>query len=379
MDAPLIAIDARSVRPGMTGVGRRVAQMLRAMIRGDHGLRWGLFTNTPGFLAQWLGGEPLPHVVTLWPVGARPESHPGGEWWLNVTLPRFLRREGAALFDGPAFAGPWRRIGVPLTLTIHDLVHRLRPATQPWLFRRWLSTAVRRGSRVADRIVVPSPAVAAELEALHPHTRGKITVIPGGFDSAMTPLTDSELAAFREEHGLPRRWLLHVGTFEPRKNHRFLIEVHTALCAEIDDPPPLIMAGGPGPTLHRVERWIERSPWADRIHIQTGVSDRDLRGFLSGAAALIFPSLSEGFGLPVLEALAMGAPVVASDVPGLDFFRDSPATLLPLGAVQPWVSALRRILSEPPTPEPSRRWAADFTWERAAERQIALWRQMIGM
>jgi alpha-1,3-rhamnosyl/mannosyltransferase len=232
---------------------------------------------------------------------------------------------------------------------------------------------------VADRIVVPSPAVAEELEALHPHTRGKITVIPGGVDAEMAPLTVSELAAFRDEHGLPRRWLLHVGTFEPRKNHRFLIEIHTALCAEIDAPPPLIMAGEPGPTLHRVERWISRSPWADCIHVQTGVSDRDLRGFLSGAAALIFPSLSEGFGLPVLEALAVGAPVIAADTPGLDFFRDSPATLLPLGAVQPWISALRRVLTDPPAPEASRRWAADLTWERAAERQIAVWREMIGL
>ncbi len=376
--APLIAVDARHVRPGMTGVGRRAAHLLREVVSRETDWRWGLFTNTPDFLAQWLGETSR---VTLWRVAARPESHPANEWWLNVTLPRTLRREGAALFHGPAFQIPWRRLSIPTAVTIHDLAHRERPRTQPWRFRRMLDWSIARASRTATGIVVPSPAVEADLAALHPRARDRITVIPGGVSPAMRPLTESEIAAFRAAHDLPARCLLHIGTFEPRKNHRFLLEAHGALCAEMDDPPALVMVGASGPMLPRVRRWIARSPWCEMIHLHTDVTDADLAGFLSAASVFVFPSQSEGFGLPVIEAMACGAPVVASDVKGLDTFRDSPATLLPLGDVQPWTLALRRLLTDPAAhaaaSERGSEHAATMTWSHAADSLIDLHRDLL--
>jgi glycosyltransferase involved in cell wall biosynthesis len=381
---PLIAYDARQVRPGMTGVGRRAGHLLRAAIRRSPDLRWGVFTNTPDFLLTWLEGNPpspLPPSVSTWPVDVTPEAHPRNEWWLNVTLPGLIEDHGAALFDAPAFAGPWRRLPIPVVLTVHDMVHRQRPRTQPQGFRLWLDRSVALSARVADRIIVPSAAVARDLAAAHTAVHGRVVMIPGGVSPEMRPWPPERVEAFREELGMPRRYLLHVGTFEPRKNHRALIEIHGALCAEIDDPPTLVMVGAPGPTLHEVERWVEQSPWRALIHIRTGVDDAELEGLLNGASALVFPSLSEGFGLPVIEALACGVPVLASNAPGLDFFSDSPARLLPAGSIQPWVAALRRILSDPALRAELRvsgpEYAMLYTWNHAADLLIALYRELL--
>lgn len=374
----------------MTGVGRRAAHLVRAAIRRDESLRWGLITNTPEFLLRWLeedpssptGLRPLPHRAELWPVAVPPEAHPGGEWWLNVALPRLLAERGAALFDGPAFLVPWRRLPIPAVLTVPDLAHRLRPPVLRWRFRLWLDVAVRSGIRAASRVITMTPSVARQIEAAHPQARGRVTVIPGGVEPDLSPWPAERTEAFRRAHGLPARYLLHVGTFEPRKNHAELLAIFTALCAEMDEPPPLVMAGAPGPMLPLVERWVERSPWRGLVHLRTGVEDALLQGLLQGAAALVFPSRAEGFGLPVLEALACGVPVLAADVTGLDFFRDSPAALLPLGSPQPWVAALRRILGDPAARQAAREqgpaWARPFSWDAAAAQLLSVYTDMLG-
>lgn len=380
MTAPLIAFDARQVRPGMTGVGRRAGHLMREMIGRDAEFCWGLITNTPKFLTEWLGGV-LPDHVEIWPVKARPDSHPMGDLWLGRSLPKLLVQRGAALLHGPAFQIPGKRMSIPCALTIHDLAHLERPFTQPWRFRKFLSWSIERGSRAAARIIVPSANVARDLATLHPDCAEKIHVVPGGIPSDLSPASPNEIAAVRAKWKLPARFAAHVGTFEPRKNHHFLLEIHTALCAEMDDAPDLVLAGQGGPQMSAVQRWRAQSPWRQKTHIVEGADDAEVRALLSGATAFLFPSLSEGFGLPVLEAMACGVPALLSEVPGMFHFAKSPARLYPLRNPRPWVEALMALAGDSGLREAigseSRQWATQWTWVSAADQLLDLYRGMI--
>jgi glycosyltransferase involved in cell wall biosynthesis len=392
MSTPLIAIDARAVRPGMTGVGRFTAQMLRAAVRRESGMRWGLFTNTPSFLEEQLRGDSpagapprqLPSRVELWPVAVSPEAHPAAEWWLNVTLPRLLRARGAALFHGPAYAVPWRRLSIPTVLSVHDMAHRLHPPVHPLRFRLWLGWTIALGARAADRIVVGSPAAGRDVAAIYPQMHSKVEVIPYGVDASLKRADEKAIEELRARLKLPRRFLLHVGTFEPRKNHRFLLAVHGALRAEVEEPIGLVMAGAEGIAMRDVQRWIAESPWRESIHVLSGarcVADGDLAALYSAAEAFLFPSVSEGFGFPVLEALACGSPVLAALAPGIDQFSRSPAILLPTDAPQPWVMTLKRLLADSEKQSEVRRTgpecAATFSWDATAERLLDLYRSLL--
>ncbi|NUP90172.1 MAG: glycosyltransferase family 4 protein [Candidatus Sumerlaeia bacterium] len=378
MAGKLIVIDARTVRPGMTGVGRRTAHILRALLHGHSGFRFALITADRQSLEPWLGSGPPPPL--LWEAPAR-ERHLASEWWMATRLPRLLREHGAVLFDGPAFELPRRRLSVPCVVTIHDLAHRLRPATQPWRFRRWLEAATAHSVRTAARVVVPSASVRREIATVWPDAAAKIVEIPGGVDAAWRPATPEQRSDTRRREGIERGFLIHVGTFEPRKNHRFVLEVFTALQAECDDPPDLVLAGGAGPALTRVMRWIEQSPFRERIRVLTHLDDARLRALLAAADALVFPSLAEGYGLPVLEAAACGVPAVASAIPGHEQFAGQAAELLPLGDVRPWVDALLHLRR----PEQRERraaqavsFASQYTWDRVAQRVLHLHREIAG-
>jgi glycosyltransferase involved in cell wall biosynthesis len=253
-------------------------------------------------------------------------------------------------------------------ITVHDTV----PWTHPeGLTRRgvgWHRRMIGRAARRADALVVPTAAVAHDLPR-HVPCQARVHVVGEGVTAAVTHLPH-DAAAIATRLGLPPRYVLAVGTLEPRKGIETLL---AALAGPYAPDLPLVLAGQRG--------WGQLDPVAlarqfgldpVRIHLLGKITDPELAVVLHGAAVLAAPSLAEGFGLPVLEAMAAGVPVVHSDAPalievaggaGVVVGRNNPAAL---------AAALRAVLSDTGKAQAmidaGRRRAEQFSWERTARR-----------
>lgn len=244
-------------------------------------------------------------------------------------------------------------------LTIHDLAffdapHELAPSD------RDLPALVRRGATEADVICTPTAAVADAVAERFDVDRSKVAVTPLGVDAGWftgRPPTEDG----RERLGLPHEYLLFAGAPGPRKGLDWLRRAHEA----DPDLPPLVFAG-PG-----------RFPTGARCRQVGYLSDVDLQRVVAGASALVLPSRDEGFGLPVLEAMACDVPVVCTDVPSLREVSGGLAALVPYGDVDALTAALREAVSQPHAASASaarRAHAAAFTWRRCAQTTLAAYR-----
>lgn len=282
--------------------------------------------------------------------------------WLRSRFPPIeLFAGNTDIVHGTNFVlpGALRAAGV---LTIHDLAfldapEELEPSNQD------LPEQVRRGAARAHAICTPTAAVAdAVSERLHV-AREKVVVTPLGVDAAwFTGRVPTK--EMRERLGLPSEYLLFVGASGPRKGLDWLLTAH----ATAPDLPPLVFSG-PGTFTE-----------SERVHRLGYLSEVDLRHVVAGAAALVLPSRDEGFGLPVLEALACDIPVVCSDIPALREISGGYTHLVPYGEVDALADALRAAISDPHPASASiahRAHAATFTWHRCAQATVTAYRKAL--
>jgi glycosyltransferase involved in cell wall biosynthesis len=245
-------------------------------------------------------------------------------------------------------------------LTIHDLAFLDSPSDLPPSDEQ-LPELVARSAERADMVCTPTQAVADVVIDRLGQPAEKIMVTPLGIDLAWftaRPPSDT----LRRRLGLPKEYLLFVGAAGPRKALDWLLKAH----ANTPDLPPLVLAG-PGHTA------VD-----DKVRPIGYLSDVDLRGVVAGASALVLPSRDEGFGLPVLEALACDVPVVCSDLPALREVAGGHATLVPFGDVEAMGTALTEAVastSDAPTLAARRTYAAGFTWRRTAELTAEAYRR----
>lgn len=240
----------------------------------------------------------------------------------------------------------------PLVVTVHDAVPYTHPETLTPRGVSWHRAMIARATATADLVVVPTQAVADEL-ARHVPLRDVLVVGEGVSPDLVVPDDAEERAA---RLGLPERYLLTVATLEPRKGLRQLAEA-------VDGSIPLLCAGQQG--------WGDQPPLPG-ARLLGRVSDADLAVLLSRATALVVPSLDEGFGLPLLEGMSLGTPVLTSDAAALVEVGKGAALAVPLSELRDGIreittdEALRARLREA-----GPRRAADFSWRNAAE---TLWR-----
>ncbi|MEX5634644.1 glycosyltransferase family 4 protein [Parafrankia sp. FMc2] len=371
-----VVLDGTPLLGQRTGVGRYTAALLAGLAAlGDPKLDLAATAFTwrgGGGLAQALppGVEPAVRRVParlLQDAWTRSE-HPPAEWFTGP----------ADIVHGTNFVlGPLASArGV---VTVHDLSYLRTPDTVSAASARY-ATLVPRGLRRAAAVLTPSQAVADEVIAAYRLDPALVTPTPLGVDAAWfdaTAPTRGWLAA----RGLPERYLVFVGSAEPRKNLPVLLEALRRLRAADPDTPPLALVGPPG--------W---GPALDTAGLPTGavvtlgyLDEAELRTIVAGAAALCFPSRYEGFGLPPLEALAAGTRVVAADIPAVrevvgcapgvrlvtpgradDFADDLAAALAALLAEPAGVSATAQ----------GRDHARAFTWARTAELTAAVYRRV---
>lgn len=254
--------------------------------------------------------------------------------------------------------------GAPLVVTVHDLAFLASPGGFTRHGRRFLRRGTALARRHARVVVVPSEATARECRAAG-FDDGRIRVVPWGHDAA--PVTPADVARVRAAHRLPERYVLFVGTVEPRKNLARLVR---AWRRSVGPDVPLVLAGPAG--------WGEGAPGGEGV-IRLGflpAPDRD--ALYAGAAAVAYPSLREGFGLPVLEAMAQGAPVLTSSGTATAEVAGDGAVLVDPIDEAAMAAALAGLVADPgDLGERARRRAATFTWDRCAEGYVAAYREAL--
>jgi len=383
-----VGLDLEACAPAYGGIGRYADALARALFaptspdeRVDELV---LFTGDRA--PDWLSRGPQAPIAGS-PPGVRVEAvyayrgHPALR--ANIFLGPRLARSGIQVFHSPDTLGfpltSARRVS--LVATIHDLI--------PWLFpqsvtrgHRWIRCAllpmvVRR----ADRLIVDSHATARDLLQLFPGAAGKVRVVYLGVDSRFTPVPSDEVAAVRSRLGLPSEYLLYVGTLSPRKNLVGLFRAYSLLQQRKEDPPPLVVAGAPGWLWEPIMRKVNDLNLQTRVKFCGFVQDDILPALLTGATLFVLPSLYEGFGLPVLEAMACGAPVVTSDRSSLPEVAGDAAVLVDPRSPEAIADGLRRLLDDAAgRRELVRRGlerARAFRWEVTARQTVAVYREAL--
>lgn len=275
------------------------------------------------------------------------------------------RRAALDVFHAPHYVVPYA--GTPVVVTIHDLIHlrlRYRNPLQPLYARRM----IRRAVRTSAAVLTVSESVRGEIEREFPSARGKVEAIPNGVLPPFSAEPRPGDAAILAGCGLaPRAYFLYVGNDKPHKRLDLLVDAWRMVRPQMADVR-LALAGAAAER-HAAEKAVVR---AGRV------PDDALAALYRGALAVVQPSDLEGFGLPVVEAMASGTPVICSDIPPLREVAAGVARFFERGDAASLARAMRSIREADPMrlAEAGLRRAADFTWERAAERTLAVYRRV---
>lgn len=296
----IIGIDAsRSTAARRTGTEAYSLHLIRALLSLSTPHRFRLYFNTAPAPGQFPSGPHNEHRVIPLP-----------RLWTHLRLAAEVTRDRPDVLFVPAHVLPLA-FGGRAVVTIHDLGYRFFPQAHPPLSRLYLDWSTRWNSRRAAVVVADSEATRQDLMAHYGTDPGKIVVAYPGFDETLRPVREPEpLAAVRQRYHIPGDYVLYLGTLQPRKN---LIRLVDAFASLSDLDVRLVLAGRVGWLSEPIE---ERARQAGVI--LTGyIPDEDKAALLSGSSAFLFPSLYEGFGFPVLEAMACGVPVVCSHTSSL--------------------------------------------------------------
>ncbi len=350
----LIGIDSsRATAAQRTGTEAYSLAIIRALIDLDSPHDWRLYFRDapPAGL--------FPHIPTLPHTLIRPRR-----LWTHLGLSAELFRRPPDRLFIPAHVLPLYHPS-PSVVTAHDLGYLHFPQAHPLRQRLYLDWSTRFSARFATALIADSEATRRDLIEHYRAPSEKITVVYPGFDAALKPVRHpAPRTAAAEKYGLPKKFLLHVGTVQPRKNLERLIEAY--------DPADiaLVLAGRRG--------WLADSIYekgkAKGALFLDYVADDDLAVLYSMATAYVAPSLYEGFGFTVLEAMACGTPVVCSDGGSLPEVAGDAALIVPARDTQALAEAIRRVMDDDELRRTmimqGFRNAGRFSWARAAEQTL---------
>lgn len=301
-------------------------------------------------------------------------------WWA-VGLPAYVRRAAYTLFHGTNYDIPlWNRC--PTVLTIHDLSVLLHPELHPARVGRRARRRLPIMARAADMIITATTEGKRELcEHLNVEPE-RVAVTPYAPRRNFQPQAVEQTVEVRRRLGIEDEFLLFVGTIEPRKNLLTLARAYEEVLRRNSSRPQLVIAGREGWLMDELFSYIRRAGLSDRLRLTGYLSEDDLAALYSSCRAFIFPSLYEGFGLPPLEAMACGAPVITSRIRSImEVVGDAAHLVEPRDAKALAESIIQLLEDERERERLSRRGrerAREFTWEKTAARTLELYRQVIG-
>lgn len=361
---PLIGVSATR------GIGTYTRALLDALVDLGHVNRLSLLLPRGAAVPESVGARGIPVAGRL-PVVKR-RLQPITD---SLAMAPLLWRIRPRLFHALEWAQPLLPTRTPVVITVHDLIPFLfTDRDYTWMRReRWLAL---RQLRRADAVIAVSQQTADDSVRLAGVDPARVHVVPHGVAPGFTPAGDEQVATTRARFGLRGDYVLAVGTFDSRKRAPLLMDVLRRLSADSD--VRLAICGDQGVFADRVRAAADHAGVADRVVMTGYVNLDDLRALYSGAACLLFTSAYEGFGLPVLEAMACGCAVVACRNSAVTAVAGTAGILVDDADAAAMADAVVAIMAGPD--ERERRiaagiaWAANFTWRRCAEQTLAVYR-----
>ena len=363
----ILGIDAsRAVTGRRTGTEAYAYYLIRALIpiTAEHNHQLRLYFNQP----------PPPN---LFPTANHVEqvTVPFPRLWTHLRLAWELRLRPPDLFFTPAHVIPLTYFG-PSAATIHDLGYYHFPEAHTRQQVAYLNWSTRHNGRRAKHVIADSEATKTDLVNRYNINPAKIHVIYPACDPTLHPITDErQLTAVRQKYNIQSAYLLYLGTIQPRKNLVRLIQAYAALP---NHDHQLVLAGGLGwrakPILEAIESL--RPEMRQRILLPGYIPDEDKAALISGATALLYPSLYEGFGFPVLEANACGTPIICSNSSSLPEVAEEAALLVDPLSREEITAAINQLLSDKSLRQQLTENGFEnlkrFSWSKTAEQILTI-------
>ncbi len=376
-----IGIDVTAALTQGGGIGRYTRELVHALVDKATAYEYRLFHARPP------AASPVPEPLPAGPhIRRRPA--PLTDRWLyrlwyraRVPLPVQVFTGRLDLFHSPDFVLPPVLGRIPTLLTVHDLSFVHYPETFTPALVRYLNAVVPASVHRATHVLADSRATRDDLVSLWSVPDDKITVLYSGVGPQFRPVEgEGPIRAVRARYQLgDDPYLLCVGTLQPRKNLPLLIRAFAALAAQW--PYRLVIAGARGWKTDETLNQATALGVVDRVQFLGFVPDADLPALYAGATLFLFPSHNEGFGLPILEAMACGVPVLAANASSLPEVAGEAAVLLPPADERAWTEAMHRLLLDGPRRTrlvaAGFRQARAFTWHRAARELAAVYRRLL--
>ncbi len=364
-----IGIDFTSAVRERAGIGRYARELIRALARLDHANRYILFVPRNAHDDLLVHDWPSNFSIVRAPLS---ERYLAALWHrARVPLPVEALIGSVDIFYSPDFLLPPTRARRTL-VTVHDLSYVRVPECFPDPLKTYLNRAVPHAVERADLILADAVSTARDLEEVYRIAPEKIRVLYSGVNPRFcADVSEREQARVREKYHLHGPYLLSVSTIQPRKNYTRLIQAFSNL--SISDHQ-LVIVGSRGWMFDEIFRTVERLNLQERVTFPEFVADNDLPALYTMAALFVYPSLYEGFGLPVAEAMACGAPVVCSSASSIPEVAGDAALYFDPRNVDAMTNAMAQALADEPLREDLRTkgflQVKQFSWEQAAEQLL---------
>ena len=372
----LIGIDGIPLKDIKTGVGHYTFELARSLALASPTDQLEIVSPFSFF-----PGDHSEDPSDGWPPNLRLTQVKVNVWtrnWWTIGLPRYIKWRSLDLFHGTNFDIPlWKRC--PAILTIHDLSDFLYPETHEargvWRARRRLPFM----ARTATQIVTHSESVRREVIEHLQVSREKVIAIPAAARSVFRPLPPDQTIETRKRLGVEDEFLLFVGTIEPRKNLIVLLNAYRELLSATELHPQLVIAGKKGWLTDSLFSSLRELGIEERVLFTGYLSDNDLCALYSSCRVFIYPSKYEGFGLPPLEAMACGAPVIASSIPSIREVTGETARLVAPAGSDDLAQAIVTLLSDENERQrlsvAGLKRAQQFSWNRTAQLMLGVYHQ----
>ena len=332
-----IAVDLLFAASPFTGLEHHALHILR----GLHTVGATVDVLVPSDAIPDLGDAADGHRLIPFPPVPRGLRMGREQWsvpWRFGPYPRSLRLLHSILGVAPLLSA------VPLVLTVPDLVYRARPADLHPRARWYFGTLGPRSIRRARRVMVSSQAICRQVIDLYHIAPERVCYVPLCADPIFTPRPAGEIASVRRRFGLPDHYILYVGTIDPRKDLVRLREAYERLPADLTDDSALVYVGRTNRGAERLAQELRQPGPRAHIIALDYVPREVLPAIYSGASVFVYPSRYEGFGLPVLEAMTCGAPVIVSSDPALAELVDDAGVVLRTESIEELTQAMERLL-----------------------------------